>query len=87
MAIYRKETVAKYLAELDAYYEKLRNELKGSPPNENLAHNFHREPSDFLQEFTDVDLDRLDWQIGLFKETVKYLNALRKKKPEKPNGH
>ena len=87
MAIYRKETVAKYLDELEAHYKALRAAAKGLPPSENLAHGFNREPDAFLAEFTDVDLEKLNWELDHFALAAKHLKNLAKRKPEKRNGY
>lgn len=86
MAIYRAETVGKYLAELEAHYKALRVAAKGEPPCENLAHDFGREPDAFLAEFRDVDLEKLHHALDHFVVAAKHLKDLGKRKPEKPLG-
>lgn len=77
MAIIRKERLQPALAELDAYYQKLRKTVEGVPPNANVSHSYHCEADQFQREYTDVDLNALTQAIGHFKVAVDGLKAIK----------
>lgn len=79
MAIYRKEHLDPYLRELETYYAALRRAVEGDPPNDNLAEQYRANPEQFRREFTEVDLERVMYQVDHFRAAVTYLKTLDKK--------
>lgn len=77
MAIIRKERLQPVLAELDAYYQKLRNTVEGVPPNANASHSYHCEADQFQREYTDVDIHALTQAIAHFKVAVDGLKTVK----------
>ncbi len=87
MALFRKSHLALYLEQLDKYYTELRAAIEGSPANPNVSHDYNCEPDQFQHEFSDIDLDRLDFAIGHFKVAVAGLKTLAKKKAPRNHKH
>jgi FMN phosphatase YigB (HAD superfamily) len=77
MAIYRKEHLAPYLRELEAYYLALRHAVEGAPPNDNLAEQYHANPEQFRSDFAEVDLAYVLYQVEHFRAAVNYLRQLK----------
>lgn len=77
MAIFRKEHLNPYLHELDSYYESLRQTAQGAAPNTNLAYDFNCTAEQFQREFTEIDLEKLQFAINHFKVTVDQLKTLK----------
>ncbi|PKD40434.1 hypothetical protein CWO84_10610 [Methylomonas sp. Kb3] len=79
MAIYRKDHVDPYLKELESYYWNVRRAVEGDTPSPNLAHQYHASPDEFAKHYCDIDMDRVERELGRFKATVDGLKQLKKK--------
>lgn len=65
MTIYRKEQVAPYLADLEVFYERLRNALQGVPDSASMADRYHANTKQVSMEFVDIDLVQIEKGILL----------------------
>jgi hypothetical protein len=77
MAIIRKERLQPALAELDAYYQKLRKTVEGVSPHANACLDYNCEADQFQREYTDVDIHALTQAIGHFKVAVDGLKTVK----------
>jgi hypothetical protein len=77
MAIIRKERLRTCLAELDAYHQKLRDTVTGTPPSPNLCSKYNCETDQFQREYTDIDEVALHSAILHFQAAVSGLKRIK----------
>jgi len=77
MAIIRKERLQPALAELDAYYQKLRQTVEGVTPNANVCQSYNCEADQFQREYTQIDIYALTQAIAHFKVAVDGLKTVK----------
>ena len=78
MPIFKKSHLEEPLEALDRYYQGLRQMLEGVSPSKNLAPIYGFEDRDyFTDQYTDIDLSRLNRAIGHFKVEVESLKGIK----------
>lgn len=78
MAIYDKRHVTPYLEELEEYYERLVNEVRGTEPDDVDPEEYRRTKEQLLSQFVQIDFDKVETQIDYFRVAVNHLKKLKK---------
>lgn len=78
MAIIKKTDLQRHIAELEARYAKLKTIVSGSEPNPNIYNCYSNNPAQYREEFTEVDLNDLEYALSDFKTVLATLKALKK---------
>jgi hypothetical protein len=78
MAVFRKFDLKKHQDEFDQRSAKLRELIAGSQPHRNVYDQFSQSPDDFIRDFVDIDLAKLDYALDDFKTSLKQISNLKR---------
>ncbi|HRD34064.1 MAG TPA: hypothetical protein PLR02_07390 [Rhodocyclaceae bacterium] len=87
MTIFRKEHVAPHLTELETFYARLQQAVRGVPGSPGVAEQYHASTDQFATDYVDIDLVQVEKAIGHFKvevDALKHLKGLAQKPVHRP---
>ena len=73
MPIIRKSDLQRHIREFDERYKSLKKAIEGSEPNPNIYNQYHDNPEQYKNEFTEVSVHDVQYAVDDFKTVLKVL--------------
>ena len=87
MAIIRKTDLRRHIDELEKRYQELRKAVIGSTPNPNVFDQYSNNPDDYKEQFTEVQLEDVEYALSDFKGVLKQLETIKKLQASRLKAH
>ncbi|MDK1287743.1 hypothetical protein [Pseudoalteromonas umbrosa] len=86
MPIVRKNHLQSYVEQLDERFRVLKLQVMGVTPNPNVYHQYHNDPFQYEEEFTEVNELKVKLAISDFEGILRELKQIKKLQAPKSKG-